>query len=289
MAEWQSGRVDLKLKFSKTPPAASACHRLPVHNLYYSTARRHTLASTATPPATRMRSTALMLFFCFCGCGAAPPVPPDCTASDANLLQLRHIVCRSLVGAGVPWCPYPANTTAQEDWPNQAVYFNNLLLALASNKTCLGTAVARDTVSWVNGSQADPSVAGAFLNTWVVFQAQYYSMPRKPGDRIEAPDTLGRKCWAFAFLSQTWASEAAALQSALGAAGLSAEAYTQAAGAAIPQTLELCEEVMANCFVNKSYDPSRNGTCGADLFAFHYLGFERENFLRGSIVTYPFF
>ncbi len=188
----------------------------------------------------------------------------------------------------MPWCLYPANTSAQEDWPNQAVYFNNLLLALASNATCLGTAVARDTVAWLDG-QADPALAGAFVNTWVVFQAQYYSMPRPPGDRIEAPDTLGRKCWAFAYLAQTWAAEAAALQGALGAAGLSAGAYAQAAGAAIPQTLELCEEVMANCFVNKSYDPSRNGTCSADIFAFRFLGFERENILRGNCVSYPFY
>ena len=230
---------------------------------------------------------ALLLLICCCCSGSAPP---DCAASDANLLHLRYTVCRSLVGAGVPWCPYPANTTAQEDWPNQAVYFNNVLLALASASTaCLGTAVARDTVSWLNSSQADASVEGAFLNTWVVFQAQYYDMPREPGVRIEAPDTLGRKCWAFAFLSQTWASEGEALQRALGAAGLSAQAYTQAAGAAIPQTLELCEEVMANCFVNQTYDPRRNGTCAADIFAFHYLGFERENVIRGNSVTYPFF
>ena len=234
-----------------------------------------------------MRCAALLRIICCCCSGGA--APPDCAASDANLLRLRYTVCRSLVGPGAPWCQYPANTTAQEDWPNQAVYFNSVLLALAAPSTCLGTAAARDTVAWLNSSQADASVAGAFLNTWVVFQAQYYSMPRKPGDRIEAPDTLGRKCWAFAFLSQTWASEAAALQSALGAAGLSAEAYTQAAGAAIPQTLELCEEVIANCFVNQSYDPRRNGTCAADVFDFRYLGFERENLIRGNIVKYPFF
>jgi hypothetical protein len=233
-----------------------------------------------------MRSAALLLLLSGLGAAAAPP---DCAASDANLLHLRATVCRSLVGPGVPWCPYPANATAQEDWPNQAVYMNNVLLALSSNATCLGTAVARDTVAWLNSSQADPTVAGAFLNTWVVFQAQYYDMPRQPGQRIEAPDTLGRKCWAFAYLSQTWAAEAAALQGALGAAGLSAGAYAQAAGAAIPQTLELCEEVMANCFLNKSYDPRRNGTCSADVLAFRYLGFERENLIRGNIVAYPFF
>ena len=49
----------------------------------------------------------------------------------------------------------------------------------------------------------------------------------------------------------------------------------------VPLTLQLCEEVMANCFVNQSYDPRRNGTCPAKIFAFHELGFERENLLRG--------
>ena len=220
----------------------------------------------------------------------APAALADpCAASDANLLSLRYTVCRSLVGPGVPWCIYPANVSAAEDWPNQAVYMNDVLLALAAPTTCLNTATALDTVTWVNASQADATVAGAFMNTWVVFQAQYYDMPRQPGDRIESPDTLGRKCWAFAYLAQTWASQAAALADALRAAGLSAAAYVNAAAAAIPQTLELCEEVMANCFVNATYDPRRNGTCAGDIFSFRYLGFERENILRGNVVRYPFF
>ena len=51
-----------------------------------------------------------------------------------------------------------------------------------------------------------------------------------------------------------------------GRAGLSAAAYSAAADAAIPQTMQLCEEVMANCFVNASYNPARNGTCPGDIF-----------------------
>jgi len=214
----------------------------------------------------------------------------DCSASDASLQQLQWRICRSLVGAGVSWCPYPANVTAAEDWPNQAVYLNDLLAALAAaSAPCLGTATARATVEWLNTSQADPSVDGAFMNTWIVFQAQYYDMPRAAGERIEAPDTLGRKCWAFAYLAQTWQAGAAALARALAAAGLSAAAYADAAAAAIPQTMELCEQVMANCFLNTSYTPSRNGSCPVDVFAFRYLGFERENILRNNVVVYPFF
>ena len=35
-----------------------------------------------------------------------------------------------------------------------------------------------------------------------ICQVQYYDMPRAPGARVESPATLGRKCWAFAFLAQ---------------------------------------------------------------------------------------
>lgn len=97
------------------------------------------------------------------------------------------------------------------------------------------------------------------------------------------------RCWAFAYLAQSWAAEEAALSRALSAAGRSAAAYAAAAGAAIPQTMALCEEVMANCFLNASYDPARNGTCPGDILAFHFLGFERENILRGNSVRYPFY
>ena len=34
--------------------------------------------------------------------------------------------------------------------------------------------------------------------------SQYYDMPRKPGDRIESAQTLGRKCWAFTYLQTVW-------------------------------------------------------------------------------------
>ena len=54
-------------------------------------------------------------------------------------------------------------------------------------------------------------------------------------------------------------------------------------------TMTLCEEVMANCFQNSTDTPARNGSCPADIFSFHYLGFERENILRANVVKYPFF
>jgi hypothetical protein len=218
---------------------------------------------------------------------AAPSrLSDDCSASDASLRLKRETVCASLVGPTTPWCTYPPNVTASGDWPNQAVYMHAVVAALADPATCLNTSYAADTVDWLNGTQADPTVSGAFMNTWVVFQAQYYDMPRQPGSRIEAPDTLGRKCWAFAYLRQLW--EEAALERALAAAGLSAAAFASAYDAAVPKTMELCSEVLANCFVNASYDPSRNGTCPGDSALF-YLGFQRENALRGFIVAYPFY
>ena len=78
------------------------------------------------------------------------------------------------------------------------------LAALASDAGCFNTsAAAAATLAWLDANQTtasgNPSSWGW---TWTVFQVQYYDMPRKPGVRIEAPDTLGRKCWAFAYLDQ---------------------------------------------------------------------------------------
>lgn len=112
-------------------------------------------------------------------------------------------------------------------------------------------------------------------------------MPRKSGDRIEAPDTLGRKCWAFAYLRQFWEPEL--LSRVVAKAGLSMAHFISAYSAAIPYTMGLCEKVMANCFVNASYDPARNGTCRIKIDDFHFAGFDRENLLRQNIVKYPFF
>ena len=112
-----------------------------------------------------------------------------------------------------------------------------------------------------------------------MFQVQYYDMPRKPGVRIEAPDTLGRKCWAFSYLDQICDVTAIAPR---------APAFAAMWRAAVPRTLRLCEEVMANCFVNASYDPARNGSCSGKIFEFHDLGFERENALRLFPVSYRF-
>jgi hypothetical protein len=210
----------------------------------------------------------------------------DCSASDENLRLKREIVCASLVQPPASWCNYTTNVTASEDWPNQAVYMQAVLDALISPTTCLDTNEASYTVSWLSGPQTNVSEEGSFMWTWQIFQPQYYDMPRKPGDRIEAPDTLGRKCWAMAYLRQLW--NETALSNALNTAHLDATPYINAADASIPLTMTLCSEVLANCFVNASYDPSRNGTCAGDAGLF-YLGFERENALRGFIINYPFY
>lgn len=92
---------------------------------------------------------------------------------------------------------------------------------------------------------------------------------------------------AFAYLTQKW--EPNSLGRALATAGLNMSKFIAAYSAAIPYTMGLCEKVMANCFVNASYDPTRNGTCKSKIYEFHYLGFDRENLLRKNIVKYPFF
>eukprot|EP01048_Picozoa_sp_COSAG05_P010546 COSAG05_NODE_934_length_6536_cov_9.161100_7_plen_53_part_01 len=48
-------------------------------------------------------------------------------------------------------------------------------------------------------------------------------MPRLPGNRIESPGTLGRKCWAFAFLNETFGE--ATLVRALQQHGLQMNAF----------------------------------------------------------------
>ena len=212
-----------------------------------------------------------------------------CEVSDGRLRLLRHTVCSSLVQQDTVWCgTYWSNVTAKQDWPNQAVYMLNLVRELYANDTCLATPYARDTVRWLDSPyMSDPLYDGSnFMNTFEVFQVQYYDMPRRPGVRIEAPDTLGRKCWAFAYLHRFWDRER--LERRLAAAGLAMPHFVNGFNRSLPLTMGLCDKVIANCFVNASYDPRRNGTCPGKVALFHYLGFERENLLRGFELRYPF-
>lgn len=218
-------------------------------------------------------------------CSDPKPVA-SCAASDDTLRSQRSTICSSYSDVGKACCGFNCSAvSAKGDWPNQAVYVTRLLQTLTAPGTCLNTTFARATVAWLNssGAEADP---GTFFNTWTVFQVQYYDMPRKPGSRIEAPDTLGRKCWAFAFLRLMW--NPSRLQAALRAAGLALPTFVSSYEAAVPLTMELCEKVKANCFVNASYNQQRNGTCPTKVFEFHDLGFERENLLRDGCVPYPF-
>jgi hypothetical protein len=211
----------------------------------------------------------------------------DCTASDATLLKQRKLICNSLVQGFTPFCQNDwENVTASKDWPGQAIYMRNLLTTLASPTTCLNTSYAGDTARWLNESMANSSESGNFMWTWLVFQVQYYDMPRKPGDRIEAPDTLGRKCWAMAYLTQQWATFSNALLQNLAAAGLDITGFTSAYKNAMPLTIDICQKVICNCFKNASYDPSRSGNCKVDLDKFHYLGFDREGTSHGGDVKY---
>ena len=71
-------------------------------------------------------------------------------------------------------------------------------------------------------------------------------MPRKPGTRIEAADTLGRKCWAMAYLAQTWQRLSAALMSRLHDNQLSIAPLDSSFNTAIPLTMSLCQDVVCN-------------------------------------------
>lgn len=133
------------------------------------------------------------------GLGLSVP-PKDCIRSDANLVALHELFCASM---GPAWqCPI-GNFTAARDWPTQAVYMKNILAAVVDPATCLNSTVATGIIEWLNTFSTDPEFSMWWWN-WYIFQPQYYDMPRKQGARIESPATLGRKCWAFAYLNQIW-------------------------------------------------------------------------------------
>lgn len=123
--------------------------------------------------------------------------------------------------------------------------------------------------------------------TYMVFQVQYYDMPCNDGDRIESPGTLGRKCWAMAYNKQLWVPDT--LEKTLVDNNLNNNTnFISLYNDAIPLTMNLCYQVEENCFVNATYDSSRNNTCPSDIEEFR-LGFDRENLKRRSIVDYPFY
>eukprot|EP00051_Salpingoeca_urceolata_P007101 m.94238 g.94238 ORF g.94238 m.94238 type:complete len:358 (-) comp15115_c3_seq4:277-1350(-) len=219
----------------------------------------------------------------------------DCSDSDAHIVRARDLVCSSLVGNGDPRCgPVPSDTKAAHDWPSQVVYMGGLLGELVAPNTCLNTTVAAQTAALVNGWLSDMSGTASgnasFMHTYLVFQVQYYDMPRKPGVRIESPWTLGLKCWAFAYLRWIWVGAsglASQLLARMSAAGLDVSKFVRLFDKAVPLTMGLCRKVMANCFVNATYDPARNGTCPLSTLDFAG-GFEWENIAKGFGVPYPF-
>jgi len=225
----------------------------------------------------------------------------NCSASDQAVADKMNMVCSSLGSGGIPaWCN-ASIPSAQKDWPNQAFYFRDLLETLASNTTippiCQRTPLVTATLQWISNTNTSMN---AWWNTWVVFQVSYYNMPRAPGERIESPATLGRKCWAFAFLAQIWTQEGSSIPGGEDLRQRLVERYqgdvqefVQFYDAAVPMTLQLCKQVMANCFVNASYDPGlRNGTCPDSVGEF-YVGYSWENGNnnvqnRSDRVDYPF-
>lgn len=214
----------------------------------------------------------------------------DCNASDATLNLLRETWCESVMGPGCPWCYVPPNGTGHkvhQDWPNQVTYFKDILYFLAGDDSCLTTPFAADTARWIDTIQSNLTLGGTLLQTWASPQGQpnYYEMPRPPNTRIESPWTLGMKCWAFNYLDQKWRPDA--LLPRLASANLSIPTFVAAYEQAIPLTFDLCRKVMANCFVNASYDPARNGTCPSSIADFK-AGWEWQNLQHGEVLHYPF-
>ena len=209
----------------------------------------------------------------------------SCAASDAQMSKLRQTVCRSFVGSATPWCQSDKDIKAAGDWPHQTVYLLELLKFMVAPSTCLNTSYAAETFEWFNGPFANVSVGGSFMWTWLDFQVGYYRMPQKAGSRIESAWTLGEKCWAFTVLQQKLIL--APIEKASSSVGQSIANFTANYNKAVPLTMNLCREVMANCFVNASYDPSRKGTCPLKVDEFKG-GFGWENLKFGNLCKYPF-
>lgn len=217
--------------------------------------------------------------------GAQALLRSDCSTSDQLLRLNRENVCSSLTQANTSWCGNSwQNVTAKTDWPHQAYYMHGVLDVLTTkvSPSCLASPYATDTIKWLNGSQADPSVSGSWAWTYLVFQVQYYDQPRKPGARIESPGVLGRKCWAFAYLKEKW--NPASLNQALAAANTSAPAFVSMYDNAINVTMAACNKVKMSCFVNATPVPA---TCPSKVLEFKG-GFELENVELGDDVKYPF-
>jgi hypothetical protein len=206
------------------------------------------------------------------GLGLSVP-PKDCIRSDANLVALHELFCASM---GPAWqCPI-GNFTAARDWPTQAVYMKNILAAVVDPATCLNSTVATGIIEWLNTFSTDPEFSMWWWN-WYIFQPQYYDMPRKQGARIESPATLGRKCWAFAYLNQIWMELRPQLIDTMDRTNINITSYVAAYDEAAPMSIKLCQQVMANCFANATYNPEiRNGTCPEAIGEF-FVGFSWEN------------
>ena len=71
------------------------------------------------------------------------------------------------------------------------------------------------------------------------------------------------------------------------ASNLSLARMMSAYNDAVPMTMTLCDRVLANCFVNASYNPARNGTCPIQEGEF-YVGYQWENGKRDNAVPFPF-
>lgn len=223
---------------------------------------------------------------------AAAVAVGDCAASDAALLLKRETWCASIVGWNCPYCPSPQNMSnnVKKDWPSQVTYFYDILNFLMNGTSleCLNTTYGADTANWIDKIQSNVSLGGTLLQTWAAPDGQpnYYEMPRKPGERIETPWTLGMKCWAFSYLQQIWANTNP-LVARMASAGLDISFFAAQYLKAGPFSFTLCEEVMANCFVNASYDPKRNGTCPLSILEFK-AGFGWQNLQHGEPIKYPY-
>lgn len=118
----------------------------------------------------------LSLLLSLCVVMAAAAADTDCTASDNAIRDKRAWLCDSLAAADTWWCGsvWALEPKADKDWPNQAVYMQNLLTTLSgTDPACTSSAYYADTIDFLNYNVMAPEISGNFGWTWDVFQVRF--------------------------------------------------------------------------------------------------------------------
>ena len=115
----------------------------------------------------------LLLILCVVAATVAVAADTDCTASDNAIRDKRAWLCDSLAATDTWWCgsDWALEPKSDKDWPNQAVYMQDLLTTLSrTDPACTSSEFYSNTVNFLNYNVMAPEITGNFGWTWDVFQ-----------------------------------------------------------------------------------------------------------------------